>query len=111
MKLLRRILTYPFGTQSSDGGPLPLACYLAGVAILVLGMRKLTTLALTEAELFFGILLVLVAGAGRASTTALMLSLLSRVRGSQSFGQHPTQSIQCLQSVGARIASSSSMTT
>ena len=62
MNLLHRIFAHRFGSKSSNGGPLPLACYLAGVAILVLGMRKLTTLALTEAELFFGILLVLVAG-------------------------------------------------
>lgn len=45
--------------ESVDVGIAQIACYLGGIGILILGFWKLTRMPVTEAELFFGVLLVL----------------------------------------------------
>ena len=64
MEAMHRVLTYRLTTRDRAGRVGQLACYLAAVVILALGLGKLNALAagLDEAELFFGILLVFATG-------------------------------------------------
>ena len=64
MEQIHRILTYRLTTRDAAGRFGQIACYIAALAILVLGFHKLNALAsgLDEAQLFFGVLLVLVTG-------------------------------------------------
>ena len=64
MEAIQRILTYRVSTKDAAGKIGQIACYIAAVVVLALGLRKLNALAadMNEAELFFGILLVLATG-------------------------------------------------
>ena len=64
MEAIHRILTYRVSTKDAAGKIGQMACYVAAVVVLALGLRKLNALAadMNEAELFFGILLVLATG-------------------------------------------------
>ena len=57
-----RMMTRPLTYSGTDAKLLQITCWLASGMVLVLGMLKLTTLPLTETELFFGLLLVLTVG-------------------------------------------------
>ncbi len=54
-----RVWTRRISRESVDSGIAQFICYLAGIGILVLGFWKLTRMPVTETELFFGVLLVL----------------------------------------------------
>ena len=56
-----RNITRPITSPSFDSRIGQVACWTSSLVLLVLGMLKLTTLPLTETELFFGVLLVLIA--------------------------------------------------
>lgn len=58
MNPLLRLMTRPLTSNMTDVKWGQCACWLASIAVLVLGMYKLTDLPLTETELFFGLLLV-----------------------------------------------------
>jgi predicted membrane protein len=64
MEAMHRILSYRLTTRDKAGRLAQMACYIAAIATLAMGFYKLNTLAagLSEAELFFGILLVLALG-------------------------------------------------
>ena len=61
MEAMHRMLTYRLTTRDRAGRMAQMACYFAGVLLLCLGFYKLNTMAsaLSEIELFYGILLIL----------------------------------------------------
>jgi uncharacterized membrane protein len=60
MERIKRLLGRQVVSETSEGRLAQITSYVAGVAILVLGVLKLGRLeSLTEKELFFGLLLVL----------------------------------------------------
>jgi hypothetical protein len=56
---LKKFLGWPIASDVSVGKLGQISAYVVGVGFLVLAIMKLVTLELTEAELFFGILLVM----------------------------------------------------
>lgn len=56
---ISQLLGYRITSDAWDGRLGQLVCFLAGVLVLVLSLWKLTRLELTEAQLFFGVLLSL----------------------------------------------------
>ena len=64
MEAMHRILAYRLTTRDRAGRLAQIVCYIAAVGILALGLGKLNAMAptLSEAELFFGTLLVVVTG-------------------------------------------------
>ena len=59
MHTLRRFLGWPIGSDLLAGKLAQFASYVVAVGFLVLAVRKVTALQLTEAQLFFGVLLVM----------------------------------------------------
>lgn len=59
MKTLIRIMTKTISPDHVDASIASLVSYAAALGILVLGVLKLAALGLEEAQLFFGLLLVL----------------------------------------------------
>lgn len=55
---LHRLLSQPITSQSTDGTWGQIFCFAISPIVLILGVRKLSVLQLTEAELFHGVLLV-----------------------------------------------------
>lgn len=55
-----RLLKGQVSRTKFDVGVAQAAMFVGGVAIMMLGIRKLARLELTETELFFGVLLVMV---------------------------------------------------
>lgn len=45
-----------------DGLFVQLGCYFAGIAIMVMGLRRLPEIATSERDIFFGVLLVMTLG-------------------------------------------------
>jgi len=64
MKAMHKILTYRLTTRDKAGRAAQFISYVAAVGLLVLGFHKLDRLSngLSEAELFFGVLLVIATG-------------------------------------------------
>jgi hypothetical protein len=62
MNQVIRTMTRPLTSSRTDAKWTQIACWLASGIVLLLGMLKLTTLPLSETELFFGLLLVLTVG-------------------------------------------------
>ena len=62
MAALGKILAWKISSERFVGHFGMLSCFVAGVGILVIGLNKLATFALTEIEAFFGILLVVSVG-------------------------------------------------
>ena len=59
MNRLLRVMIQPLTPDRIDVKGGQIVCWLAAMAVLILGMLKLAELSLTEAELFVGLLLVL----------------------------------------------------
>jgi hypothetical protein len=59
MKALKALLACRFFSDLSAAKFAQIACYVGAITVFVFSILKLTTLTLTETELFFGILLVL----------------------------------------------------
>ncbi len=59
MNHLLSMIVRPISSSSTDAKWCQFVCWLASIVIAVLGVRKLTRLQLTEAELFFGVLLLM----------------------------------------------------
>lgn len=59
MKAVQRFLGWRLSSDTFDARFGMCACFLAGLAVLGMGFRKISTLPLTETELFFATLLVL----------------------------------------------------
>jgi len=55
-----RMMVWPLTSTQTDAKHARLVCWITSAVALVLGMYKLTTLPLNEAELFIGTLLVFV---------------------------------------------------
>jgi hypothetical protein len=62
MNRILRVLNRPLTVYDFDAKWGQTICWLISCVILILGIRKLTLLPLTETELFFGLLLVLAVG-------------------------------------------------
>ena len=62
MNVVRRVAAYKISPALLDGTVGEMLCYLAAVAAMILGFRGLGTLAMSPAEAFLGILLVLAIG-------------------------------------------------
>lgn len=60
MQRIRQHMGRSLSTGSFDAQCGQITCYIAAILILVLAMWKLTTLQVTEVELFLGLLLTLV---------------------------------------------------
>jgi hypothetical protein len=58
MRILKRFLGWSIGSDLFAGKVAQIAAYVVAVVFLVLAVQKVVTLQLTEAQLFFGILLV-----------------------------------------------------
>lgn len=58
MNSVLRMMNRPLTSNDTDVKWGQIACWLASITVLVLGMFKLTELPLSEVELFFGVLLV-----------------------------------------------------
>jgi hypothetical protein len=62
MQVLRKVLVRSLTAEAIDARCAQFALYAGAVGIILVGMQKLGTLAMTEAERFLGVLLVLAVG-------------------------------------------------
>ena len=62
MQSIKRMLGFRLSSETFAGNVACIACSAGGLLTIVLGIRKLNTLVLTDKEIFFGVLLVLTLG-------------------------------------------------
>ena len=78
MNVVKRVAAYRISPAVLDGTVGELLCYLAAVAVMILGFRRLGTLAVSPSEAFLGILLVLAVGLHLVCLGVLMRLLARR---------------------------------
>ena len=60
MQIVKRLLAFRVSSNRLDGRIGQFTCYAVGFLIFVFGILKLTRMELTEAQLFFGVLLIVI---------------------------------------------------
>ena len=78
MNVVKRLAAYRISPAVLDGTVGEVVCYLAAVAVMILGFRRLGALPMTPSEAFLGILLILAVGLHFVCLGILVRLLASR---------------------------------